>query len=556
MWGNAMGNMSDAVRRCDGGLEDVNFIWEIPTLTPSNTHASTLLGLGTESFGNYHGLTSGDTGIHMGKRRGFDKRQCVNLLPGVSIAGTCPKEHFEKWPSWDTIAHQQMWRGWLYQAFVNGMKLMVVSLTESQLMCNLTLSSETKYGCDEYKSILRQILYLRLFALENKDWVAIVESPEEARKAIQEENKLALVIAVEITHLFPEGDIVEQLDELYRLGVRSMQLVHHANNRFSGVAPIPGLIKSARVLEQYSTLASFIKASLPAGNAILDTLSQLQVIPNFDELKGIETAHITGVICRNASGDEGECDGINYLNEMGLTEDGKTLIKAMMQRGMLVDTAHISRKAVRDFYELAVINNNYPMFSSHIHIWETIREASADQPYKNEKYLLPEEIEMFNDTRGMIGLRTGPEKTEAWEPSGVENNCQGSSRSFAQSLAYAVDKGLSVGFGADLNGFIQQMVPRNGHSKESCWGIDHEVKLQKATYKGNPFDEEGLGHIGLLPTLINDMERVGLKQHYLDHINNSAEAFVQLWERVYTESDSRVPLPWMPAINKYLLEDE
>jgi len=45
--------------------------------------------------------------------------------------------------------------------------------------------------------------------------------------------------------------------------------------------------------------------------------------------------------------------------------------------------------------------------------------------------------------------------------------------------------------------------------------------------------------VGLLPELANDLENVSVPQHYLNHINDSAERFVLIWEWEWAESISQ-----------------
>ncbi len=81
-----------------------------------------------------------------------------------------------------------------------------------------------------------------------KGWFRIVKNPFEARKVINE-GKLAVVMGIEISKLFDCGvyndapdpgcdtaQIDRQLDEVYRLGVRDMELVNKFDNALSGVA--------------------------------------------------------------------------------------------------------------------------------------------------------------------------------------------------------------------------------------------------------------------------------------------------------------------------------
>lgn len=456
-WGTADGSMDWALRRCDGN--------------PTQSHAAISIPLVAEFVGS-------DTGLHLGKRRGYDRRQCKKFF-GITIPGTCPRPHFAHWPRHDGIAHQQMWHGHLQQAFNGGMKLMVVSLAESNFLCSNTPAGKRKYNCDEMASVHRQIDKLTQFVNNHSSWVGIARTPAQARSLISQ-NKLALVVAVEVSKLFPNGSITPQLDQLYNKGVRSVQLVHHHNNRFSGAAPIPRLVQTADLVE----------------------LIQGEITP------------INDVSCGN------NCDGDTQLNTQGLTYDGSTLVNAMIDRGMLVDVAHVSRKSLVQIHSILNQRNNYPMFYSHAHLFDSI---DGNKEQRNEKHIKPSEINLINSTGGMVGLRTGLEATST-HGNNVGNYCDGSIRSFAQSLMAGVDQGLSLGLGADLNGFITQMKPRcYPNSNPATQDIQHK----------------GLAHVGLLPELILDLQNIGVPQRYIDHLRGSAERFVRMWERA--ESISTQP---------------
>ncbi|RBP50613.1 membrane dipeptidase [Arenicella xantha] len=449
-WGTVEGSIDWALRRCDGN--------------PAQSHGAIANLPGIAEF------IATDTGIHLGKRRGYDRRKCKKVF-GITIPGTCPRPHFEHWPRHDGLAHQQMWHGHLRQAFDGGMKVMVVSLAESNFLCRNTPSSKRLYNCDEMASVHRQIDKLNQFVANHSSWVGIARSPAEAR-SLASQNKLALVVAVEVSNLIPSGSITTQLDQLYNKGVRSVQLVHHHNNRFSGAAPIPKLVQTVNLVEV---------------------------------VKG-EMSPINDVSCGN------DCDGDTHLNSQGLTGDGSLLVNAMIDRGMLVDVAHVSRLSLTQIHSILAQNSNYPMFYSHAHLFNSI-DGSKDQ--RNEKHIKPSEISLINATGGMVGLRTGLEATTTHNAN-IGNYCDGSIRSFAQSLMAGVDQGLSLGFGADLNGFITQMKPR-------CYP-DNDPATQDVQRKG-------LAHVGLLPQLMQDLENIGVPQQYIDHLDGSAERFVTMWER-------------------------
>jgi microsomal dipeptidase-like Zn-dependent dipeptidase len=485
-WGTVEGPMDWAVRRCDG-----NF--------PGPTHAATRFPIVSELLG-------ADTGWHLGRRRGYDRRHCSYFF-GIPIPGTCPRPHFEDWPMWDAIAHQQMWQGWLQQAHQGGLQIMVVSLAESNFLCGNTAPATRRYDCDEMASIQRQASFARDFATHNSSWVGIATSPAQARTLIQQ-GKLALVLSVEVTKLFPTGDFVAQLDQLRSQGVRSVQVVHHADNRFGGAAPIPELMNAADLIE----------------------------LLTFQNMTAIND-----IVCRNSAGAAGHCNGDTSLNERGLTPEGDALVRAMMDRGMLVDVAHLSRKSFVDTYNIAHQRGDYTLLYSHAHMWETINSSEK----RHEKYIKDDEIQMITGTGGMVGLRTGKEATVPWGSS-VANSCQGSARSFAQSLMYAVDRGLTVGFGADLNGFIQQLKPRY-----SLFGCLQDFSQIASAGGPNELQKKGLAHVGLLPALMTDLSTVGVPAYYLDHLNHSAENFLLMWERsvsMGTIGSSNLALQAVPAV--------
>jgi hypothetical protein len=168
---------------------------------------------------------------------------------------------------------------------------------------------------------------------------------------------------------------------------------------------------------------------------------------------------------------------------------------------------------------------------------------------KQEKPLTALHINAIKTTGGMVGLRTGPDFAAAYPPSGVANTCDGSARSYAQSLAWGVDQGLNLAWASDMNGFIQQMVPRRGG--EGCRGSSQSDSQQYAwvpppanvsdglggfaypsTEYRNWYQRQGFGHIGLLRAVFEDMRTMGLAQKYLDNLGVSTENFVKMWERV------------------------
>lgn len=398
----------------------------------------------------------------------------------------------ESWPRWDAIAHQQSWEQHLRRAYDGGLRLEVMSAVTFDFLCRATPEeNRTRPDCDEAEDTKVQLRMANEFALAN-DWVEVALSGEEARRIISED-KLALVLSIEADHLMNDGDWRAQLDEFYDLGVRTLQPIHQVDNRWGGAA----LHNTIFHLAQY------------AENCHIDydcALTSPEVTLGFDV--------------------DADCK-----NTVGLSDEGKELVQAMMDRGMLVDAAHMSEKSTREFHELSVANDYYPMYISHGHFREIMLKGKGAEEKTSPAWV----IEMIRETGGMFGLRTSYLEVNDYERSPVSNTCHGSSRSFAQAYDYGrLGLKVSMGFGSDFNGFIQQTRPRFGPQACSA-SFEEEADCQARDERasgvaplGTDFDEIGLGHVGTLPDLLDDLDALGSDTTPL---RNSADDFVRMWER-------------------------
>jgi microsomal dipeptidase-like Zn-dependent dipeptidase len=510
-----------ALRRCSGNLG-------------STDHAATRFGPLNE-FLSGNGVTDGDAGWHFGKRRGYDRRH-----------RWFRKEHWEHWPSWDAIAHQQVWQGHLKEAHLQGLTLAVVSAVDFRPMCEVMENRKShllKNGkCNEYTSIKWQLQEANNFANAH-DWATIALSPAHARSIVKS-GRLAIILSVEATEPFDNRtDWISVLNEYHALGVRTFQMGSHINSRFAGATVMNKAYNAMQWLENYFRNGQCF--SINGG-----TRCNYNDLTTVDMVGILETNPRNGFTCRNASGQVGTCNaGAGYTNEVGLTPLGVQLANALMDRDMVIDIAHMSERAVQDLFAVAQSRNNHALYSSHSHFRERLKGSDnhmANQ--EQEKPLTQMHINVIKTTGGMVGLRTGPDYAATYTPSGVTNNCEGSSRSFAQSLAWGVDQGLNMAWATDLNGFIQQMVPRTG--SEGCreastagqsysWSAPSSSVsdgLGNYNYPSSWYREwytkQGFGHIGLLRPVYEDMRMMGLKQKYLDNLGASTENYVQMWESV------------------------
>lgn len=416
--------------------------------------------------------SDGDTGRHLDRTGGWPD--------------------FESWPRWDAIAHQQVWKEQLYDAYQAGLRIEVISAVSLDWLCRaLPEENLERPQCDEMDDVRIQLQQANAFADEH-DWVEVATSAADARRIVSE-GKLAFILSVEASHIMGEGDWRTQLDELYDLGVRTLQPVHQLDNRFGGAAPHNSIFHVAQYAENC----------------------------HIDHDCGLTTDAVTLGFDLDA----------NCKNTLGLTDEGRELVQAMIDRGMLVDAAHLSEQSVRDLHEIAVANDYYPIYISHGHF----REIMTKDRQHEEKTTPAWISEVLRETGGMLGLRTAHEEVNTYEGSPVDNTCHGSSRSFAQAYDFGrLGLQVSIGLGSDLNGFIQQTRPRFGPDACSAsFSVEAQCQARDERRDGPPrlgsgFDEMGLGHIGLLPELLDDLDQLGTDTQPL---RTSADDFVRMWER-------------------------
>ncbi|MCA9681628.1 MAG: membrane dipeptidase [Myxococcales bacterium] len=497
-WGQATGPAEVALAMCDGGAagdhgrlqDDLSTLFtscdqqllddtaaEVPLLNA----IMTLGGAGISELIAAIPGSEGDTGQHLDR-------------PG----GT---PDFVGWPRWDVIAHQQAWEGWLEEAYQSGLRVTVVSAVSFDWLCRaIPEENRTRPQCDEMDDVRVQLQKANDFAASH-DWVEIALSPEDARRIVGE-GKLAMVLSIEASHIFGDADWQTSLDEVYDLGVRTLQIVHQLDNRFGGAAPHNTIFHLAMFGENCQV----------------------------DSDCGLTTQELTLGF---------DVDG-NCRNVRGLSDEGRALIEEMMARGMLIDIAHMSEQLTSDVYDVAVEHDYYPIYASHAHFREMMRPEKAKEEKTTPSWI----VQMVRETGGMIGLRTAHEEVNDYQGSAVANNCHGSSRSFANAYDYgSLGLKVSIGLGSDLNGFIQQTRPRFGPSACSA-SFEEEAACQARDQRaeglmlGSEFDEWGLGHLAVLGDLIDDLEQLGSD---VAPLRRSADDFVRMWERASGPRSGPIP---------------
>jgi microsomal dipeptidase-like Zn-dependent dipeptidase len=432
-------------------------------------------------------------------------RRLTVQLAGIPLKELRPAHTGLAVPSWNVDSHQQINGAALKEARDNGLGLMVAPAVNSEWLCSILAhvhTTDRKLPCNDMESVKRQILEMKRFD-ENHDWYRIVTNPWEARSA-RARGELAVVLGVEVSNLFPptDGDWRRQLDELYSMGVRQVYIAHETNNRFAGTA-----YHHTEDLKLPNQLTAFFSreidyASEPGGT-------------------------------RNA---------------IGLTSTGKQLVRELIRRHMLIDVDHISWRAAAQIGAITRRADYYPIYAGHSRVNELLTDEHEEIiPELNTP---PSVLDDIRERGGMIGIRTGPERSLQYGASGVTENCGGSVRSFIQHYRFIADKGIPAAFGSDLNGFVTMTGPRFG--PEACPDAPPGQRAAEQGAQGSSaamgqtpsswfrYTVRGMSDIGTEPAMIYDMQRLGVDT---SNIESSAKAFIEMWTRAYDPNRQRIITP-------------
>jgi hypothetical protein len=441
-------------------------------------------------------------------------------------------------------SHQQVHIDWVKAAHDSarqqgsGLNLMVVSAVNNNVLCSVLktvdpfgnvpvrdntgriVDWESKaWGCSDHENVVRQIRAIHQLE-QDHPWYRVAMSPWHARQIISE-GDLAVVISMETDKpLSAEGNNYgsweQQLDHYRALGLSTLQVVHESDSRFAGAA-----------------LHRDMMIALQAVHWPIASISNL--------LK---------------SGTSFTLDERQY-NRLGLTSDGKKLVDAMMTRNMPIDLAHMSARARKDLFEY--IKQPYALYDSHTK-FERLMRPGPGQSGRGDKVLereqefmvLEELLPKYMQQRVLVGLRTASVDVYAAPHAAVANDCPGSAKSFAQLVQYAYDSGLPFAYGTDFNTGVSQLGPRFGKDKR-CFAALPELKdpapapgpaeakparaQQVRAIDGTNYYDDGLAHIGWLPELTEDL--IGLGTPGATRLRDSAEAYLQMWERAYSVQPTR-----------------
>ncbi|GAA3528002.1 hypothetical protein GCM10022234_26510 [Aeromicrobium panaciterrae] len=440
------------------------------------------------------------------------------LKGGVPVAphDTVGWPTFKDWPAPNSLTHEGTYYKWLERSWRGGQRILVNLLVENNQLC--TIYPLKRNSCDDMTSMRLQAADMRKLERyidaqnggPGKGWYRIVGDPFEARKVINE-GKLAVVMGMETSVPFgcseklgvPQcspAQIDQQLDDVYAMGVRQMELVNKFDNALSGVAGDAGtigpLVNAANFLETGS-FWDMRKCTDPDPEvADNEQLAAPTILPEQDALFGaVASLALPIKLPLYPSGP--------HCNASGLTTLGDHTIAGLAKRHMLFDPDHMSvaaRKASLDATEKL----NYPgVISSHS--WST--PDAYPRIYKAGGIITP----YAGDSSGFVAK---------WK----------------RHLTWADPRFyFGIGYGADINGLGAQGNPRGADAANKVTypfkglggvTIDKQVSGQRVY----DINVDGVSHYGLYPDWIEDLRKQG-GQAIADDMARGSEAYLEMWER-------------------------
>lgn len=503
---------------------------------------------------------------------------------------------FDNFPDHLMGGHEQMHITMIRRNYEGGLRLMVALVTDNWGAALLT--GATDHGqvplVSEKETVKNQMKGLTDLVAANNSWMKIALSPAEARSIIQE-GKLAIVPGVELDQLGSmDPDPEEEVKFLWEIGARAVIPIHAVDNKVGSPAILNG---------PYNWLNDFFgggaqqvrpnKLGTPhffdiekddcaanredVGECVyhyLDPSPQLRLAILRPFFLGFQRE--PGFVIAKAEGYD--TAPLGQKNAHGLKPlTGPAYIKTLMRYGMIVDTAHMSDKSVRDTYQVLAASPGYPAIISHAHFRAEGLGAGEIPDYLASEYDISDSnLEMVRRSGGVVGPfmhqpRINPQSIDpaVSHITHITNDCGNSSKGFAFTFDYgqlAVPGG--IGMATDMT-FIPVVSPRFGEHACEGYKTSRHGQKEKADHPGRyvpraqkdpvayngialiektnqhdllkpfkmddrvfDFNVDGLAHYGLVPDMLQDLKNVEMPKRDLQALFESAEGYLRMWEMV------------------------
>ncbi|RIL06395.1 MAG: hypothetical protein DCC71_07020, partial [Proteobacteria bacterium] len=484
---------------------------------------------------------------------------------------------FNGWPVWTTTTHQQAYHVWLERAWRGGMRLMVMLAVTNEALCRTHKRLRGTDCADGMSAINAQLNEAYLFQSfidaraggTGLGWFRIVGTPQQARSVIAA-GKMAVVLGIEMDNLFnckfaerdpatgvcTEASVRQWVNEAYAKGVRHVFPIHNFDNAFGSPATWQDVIH----VGNRGVAGRWWDVEDCPGEDYGFKVADSVFTGFFNTVMALFGFGALDVPPSNA--------GDASCNSRGLTELGVVLTDQLMRRGMVIDVDHMSARSLDETLDIAeAMDPPYPVVASHVQFFDLNQE-----PIRHERMRTREQLERIRGVGGMIAAMLKDDQQDTDNIGrrlhvaygSVADDCRHSSKTWAQMYQYGVDvMGGPVAFGSDFNGAAGHIGPRFG--SEACGGdtglgtapefaarvAERRAQLiagdrvaypfsldgfgsfgrQQTGHKTFDYNVDGLAHVGLLPDLVADLQRIGLSEPDLDPLFRSAEGYVEVWER-------------------------
>ena len=452
---------------------------------------------------------------------------------------------FKNFPEHLMGAHEQMHVTMIRRSYEGGLRLMVALATDNAAAQFLTgfVKDGRMEIVSEKESIQKQLDGMHDLAKLNSDWMEIAGSAADARRIILHD-KLAVILGVEVDRLGELGlgpkeqEPQLEADFLWKLGARAVIPIHAANNEVGGPAVF---------IEPYNWLNDLLHR-----DNINATSSQLSKTPQYFQIQADDAAcspkpanHRGECVLRALDPDfelrvaigrplfnwfrpspvilftskqEQFVTLYGHKNQQGLEPFGRDYLGALMDRGMILDTAHMSDRSVHDTYQEIgkrlppgckniwfddapeCSADAYPAIVSHAHFRaQAIYEDTEVVDYKPSEYDIGDgHLKMVRRLGGVVGPFVTEPRIDPDDP-GVDGlkfqpDCGNSSVNFAYSFRFA-DRAVNtpadtaagasrVGFATDMT-LIPTVSPRFGPHACDGYTVVRHGRREKAHIPGD-----------------------------------------------------------------------
>ena len=413
---------------------------------------------------------------------------------------------FASWKPTNLTYEGTYWR-WIERAWLGGLRLMVMSPNENRALCMLQANRST--DCDEMATVRRSLNAIQRLQSyvdaqaggPGKGFFQIVTDPSQARRVINQ-GRMAVVLEVEISEPFgcsgwdqptcDRAQVDRQLDELHRMGVRSMLLLNKFDNPLVGVrfdsGPVGVLINAGN----RASAGSFWSARTCTGSLHDNTIFTPEPQSAAAVSQLLTAAGLPG-------GTAPAYPPAPHCNTRGLTALGEHVVRRMMDLHMIVNPDHMSQAGVDRTLRLLEARHYSGVISPHG--W--MDPGNWPRIWKLGGMAFP-------------GHSAAAEYVKQW-------------REFRpRDTPYR----FGWGYGADLGGLSEQPGAGGASIAYPFKSLDGRVTFSRQRTGRRTFDytRDGVAHYGLYADWFADLRRLGGRPLVRD-LWNGAEAYLEMWER-------------------------